>query len=152
MSNWLEPADFARVIRLAPLVSIDLILRDPDGLALLGYRTFEPAKGLWFVPGGRIGKNETLEQAFGRILTAETGLALPMSESRLLGVYEHFYDTNRFEQPGFGTHYVVNGRELRLDYRPAVTTDDQHSEVRWMRPQDILAAPDVHENTKAYFR
>ena len=152
MSNWLEPADFASVIRLAPLVSIDLILRDPDGMALLGYRTFQPAKGLWFVPGGRIGKNETLEQAFGRILLAETGLTLPMSASRLLGVYEHFYDTNRFEQPGFGTHYVVISRELRLDHRPAIRIDDQHSEVRWMRPQEILAAPDVHENTKAYFR
>ena len=152
MSNWLEPADFATVIRLAPLGSIDLVLRDPDGMALLGYRTFEPAKGLRFVPGGRIGKNETLVQAFGRILSAETGLDLPLSASRLLGVYDHFYDTNRFEQPGYGTHYVVIGRELRLDSRPDIRTDDQHSAMRWMTPADILAAPDVHENTKTYFR
>jgi len=46
----------------------------------------------------------------------------------------------------------VIARELRLDRRPDIKTDDQHSAMRWMRPDEILAAPDVHENTKAYFR
>lgn len=149
---WMVPADFAQVVRLTPLVSIDLILRDPQGQVLVGLRTNEPARGLWFVPGGRIEKEERLADAFARILAVETGLRLPMTQSRLLGVYEHFYDTNRFEVPGYGTHYVVIGRELQLDHRPAIKTDDQHSAMRWMHPQEILAAPDVHENTKAYFR
>jgi colanic acid biosynthesis protein WcaH len=149
---WMAPAEFAQVVRLTPLVSIDLILRDPEGKVLVGLRTNEPAKGLWFVPGGRIEKDERLADAFARILSVETGLSLPMARSRLMGGYEHFYDTNRFEQPGYGTHYVVIGRELRLDRRPGIKTDDQHSAVRWMSPEEILAAPDVHENTKAYFR
>ncbi len=149
---WMAPAEFAQVVRLTPLVSIDLILRDPDGKVLVVLRTNEPAKGLWFVPGGRIEKDERLADAFARILSVETGLSLPMARSRLLGVYEHFYDTNRFEAPGYGTHYVVIGRELRLDQRPDIKTDDQHSAVRWISPEEILAAPDVHENTKAYFR
>jgi hypothetical protein len=38
----------------APLVSFDLIIRDPDGRALLRLRTNDPAKGFYFVPGGRI--------------------------------------------------------------------------------------------------
>jgi colanic acid biosynthesis protein WcaH len=149
---WMAPAEFAQVVRLTPLVSIDLVLRDPEGKVLVGLRTHEPAKGVWFVPGGRIEKDERLADAFARILLVETGLALPMAQSRLLGVYEHFYETNRFEAAGYGTHYVVIGRELQLDHRPAIRTDDQHSEIRWMRPDEILAAPDVHENTKAYFR
>ena len=163
---WMAPAEFAQVVRLTPLVSIDLILRDSEGKVLVGLRTNEPAKGLWFVPGGRIEKDERLADVTARfegprpvfvddkarILSVETGLSLPMTQSRLLGVYEHLYDANRFEAPGYGTHYVVIARELRLDRRPDIKTDDQHSAMRWMRPDEILAAPDVHENTKAYFR
>ena len=149
---WMKPEEFCEVVRLTPLVSIDLILRDADDFVLVGQRTYEPAKSWWFVPGGRIEKNERLEDAFTRILSVETGLEHPLAASRLLGVYEHLYPTNRYQQPGYGTHYVVIGRELRLAQRPPIVTDDQHSGVKWMAIKDLLAAPDVHDNTKAYFR
>jgi colanic acid biosynthesis protein WcaH len=29
---------------------------------------------------------------------------------------------------------------------------DQHSDYRWLMPDEILARDDVHEYTKAYFR
>jgi len=144
--------DFAHVVRSTPLVSIDLVLRDPSGAVLVGLRTNEPAKGQWFVPGGRIAKNERLDEAFSRILFGETGLSLPRKAALLLGVYEHFYETNRFEEPGYGTHYVVLGYALELEARPDIKLDDQHSAIKWMGVPDILAASDVHENTKAYFR
>ena len=149
--HWLAPDVFAQVVRHTPLVAIDLILRDPDGAVLLGRRIYEPAKGFWFVPGGRIGKNETLDEAFARILKTETGLEQPRSQASLLGVYEHFYDTNRLEEPGYGTHYVVLGHELVLPSRPQIRTDDQHGEIRWMTPQALLADANVHPNSKAYF-
>src|SRR5580692_10716108 len=92
--HWLEPSVFAQVVRNTPLISIDLVLRDPMGAVLVGHRTFEPAKGYWFVPGGRIGKLETLDEAFARIITEETGIGVSRQDARLLGVYEHFYSTN----------------------------------------------------------
>ena len=151
-ASWIEPAVFASVVRHTPLVAIDLVLRDPLGAALLGLRTNRPAQGFWFVPGGRIGKDERLADAFARILDLETGLKNAHDQARLLGVYEHLYPDNRFGEPGYGTHYVVLGMELRLDTRPAIRTDDQHSETRWMMPEEILSRADVHQNTKAYFR
>ncbi|WP_338091415.1 NUDIX domain-containing protein [Sodalis ligni] len=54
------------------MVSIDLIIEDV-GEYLLGYRTNRPASGSWFVPGGRILKDENLETAFKRIISTETG-------------------------------------------------------------------------------
>jgi hypothetical protein len=42
---------------LAPLVSIDLIIRDNADRVLLGLRNNEPAKGYFFVPGGIILKD-----------------------------------------------------------------------------------------------
>jgi colanic acid biosynthesis protein WcaH len=48
----LSPDEFAQLVRIAPLVSIDVIVRDGQGSVLLGRRNFEPAKGSYFVPVG----------------------------------------------------------------------------------------------------
>ncbi len=60
---------FLAVVRDAPLVSIDLVLPDDVGRLLMGLRTNEPARGSWFVPGGRILKDEPLDEAIttGRV-------------------------------------------------------------------------------------
>jgi len=143
---------FAHVVRYAPLVSIDFIVTDSTQHVFLGLRRNEPAKGVFFVPGGVIRKDEPIGEAFGRILRAETGHEAPMSAARFLGVFEHFYPNNRFDDPGYGTHYVVLAYRLQLDRRPEIRLDDQHSEFRWMSAAELLATPNVHENTKAYFR
>jgi len=93
-----------------------------------------------------------IDDAFSRILYTETGLNLQRSSARFLGVYEHLYSVNRFCEPGYGTHYVVLGYDVTLQNRPDIQLDDQHSAIKWLPIPDLLAAPDVHENTKAYFR
>lgn len=148
----LTPEQFRSIVRLTPLVSIDLVIQDHAGQVLVGLRNNEPAKGTFFVPGGIIFKNEPIAKAFQRILKAETGLLQLISEARHIGLFEHFYSTNRFGEPGYGTHYIVNAFHLNLSQRPEIRVDDQHRDIRWMSPEDILKAPDVHENTKAYFR
>ncbi len=140
------------MVRLTPLVAIDLIVRSAEGRVLVGRRTFEPAKGSFFVPGGRITKNETLAAAFRRISQAELGVEKKLEQARFLGVYEHFYQTNNREQAGFGTHYITLAYELPLKVRLENLPTDQHGEYAWMTPEELLAAKDVHENTKAYFR
>ena len=66
--RFLSTDEFTFVVRNAPLVSFDIVIKDPDGNVLVGMRTNEPAKGKYFVPGGIIRKNETLADAFARIL------------------------------------------------------------------------------------
>ena len=56
-----------KIIDATPLISIDLIILNSNDEILLGKRNNRPAKGYWFVPGGRIRKNETLKQALSRI-------------------------------------------------------------------------------------
>ena len=150
--EWLPAEEFAQVIRLTPLVAIDLVVISQEGRVLLGRRTNEPAHGSLFVPGSRISKNECLAAAFRRITREELGKEVPLEQARLLGVYEHFYPTNRFKQPGYGTHYIVLAHELRLTLDPATLPKDQHGEYLWLLPHELLASAEVHENTKAYFR
>ncbi|MDD3763237.1 MAG: GDP-mannose mannosyl hydrolase [Nevskiales bacterium] len=151
MSGGPLPAqDYLQMIARMPLVSIDLIVRDPRQRILVGLRSNEPARGTWFVPGGAIRKNETLDHAFARITHAELGLSLARREARLLGVYEHLYSTNFAEVPGIGTHYVVLAHELQLPAMPALPRD-QHSDYRWMTEFELREHPQVHANTRAYF-
>jgi colanic acid biosynthesis protein WcaH len=147
-----DAEDFFVVVRSTPLISIDLVLRDPAGRILLGRRNNEPAKDTYFVPGGVVRKNERLDDAFRRLLAVETGLSGERRDAQFLGVNEHFYPTNRFGDPGFGTHYVVLGYRISLSERPNIRLDDQHSDYRWMSEAELLAHAEVHENTKAYFQ
>lgn len=153
MSTILDVDTFRTVVASAPLVSIDLIVRRSDGYVLLGQRINRPALGYWFVPGGRIRKNESLDQAFLRLTDEELGAPYPRSSAKLLGIYEHFYTDSVFgdfdQSPS--THYVVVGYELMLDDDLVSLPLQQHSGYRWLHTQDILNASDVHINTKAYF-
>ena len=148
----LEPGDFETVIRLTPLVAMDMIVRSPEGRVLVGRRTNEPSKGCFFVPGGRITKNETLAAAFRRISLAELGAEKRIEEARFLGAFEHFYPTNYLGRTGFGTHYVVLAYELTSPLDDALLPKDQHGEYAWQTEAELLNSPEVQENTKAYFR
>ncbi len=146
----LNDSDFLRIVDGTPLVSIDLILRNERGEILLGRRTNRPAQGLWFVPGGRIRKNERVREALLRISARELGVEI--SQAKLLGVFDHLYPDNFLGVPDISTHYVVLGMEAAWPAGASVQADDQHDEFKWWTTAEILASSDVHENTKAYFR
>ena len=149
----LTQIDFLDVVRLTPLVSIDLIVSDADGRILIGRRRNRPARDTWFVPGGRIHKDETLDAAFARIAEAELGIAnLARSAARFDGVFEHHYSDNFAGEPDVSTHYVVLAYALAVASTATIGQPDQHSQYLWLAPADLLARADVHENTKVYFR
>ena len=144
--HWLE------VIQRTPLVSIDLILRDEQGRVLLGLRSNRPAQNTWFVPGGVIRKNETLDQAYARIAKTELDLELSREQASFRGVYQHFYEDNFAGEPNIPTHYVVLAYEFTIQGLKPQGPLDQHRALRLCTPAQLLADETTHENTKAYFR
>ncbi|MBP8150801.1 MAG: GDP-mannose mannosyl hydrolase [Xylophilus sp.] len=149
----LDDATFRAVVEATPLVSIDLVVRRPDGQLLLGLRHNRPAQGFWFVPGGRIRKGETLDAAFERLTQAELGVKMARRDARLLGVYEHLYQDSVFgdgpQAPS--THYVVLGYEVPcVAELEASLPLEQHARFDWFDLAAVLALDSVHPNTKAY--
>lgn len=150
----LDADTFRLVVASTPLVAIDLVVDDGAGRFLLGLRKNRPAQGAWFVPGGRIHKNERLDAAWQRIVTAELGVSdagAKRETATLLGVFEHLY-ADGFGGPEASTHYVVLGyaftvRGLDLAALPSA----QHGEYRLATRDELLADPSVHANTRAYF-
>ena len=145
----LENDEFIRVVKNTPLVSLDLVIRSEDNKLLMGMRVNEPAAGSWFVPGGRIRKDESIEDAFLRITKAELGKSYSIDHARLLGAFTHKYRTNFAHIPGISTHYVVLAYELQVDVDQQQLPVEQHSEYCWLGKNDDLTR--VHPNTKAYF-
>ncbi|NVC63398.1 GDP-mannose mannosyl hydrolase [Vibrio sp. 05-20-BW147] len=142
---------FSQVIESTPLVSIDLVIEDEGGQILLGERLNRPAQGFWFVPGGRILKNEKLEDAFARLTKEELGKEFELSQAKLLGPYTHLYDDNVFGNE-FTTHYVAIAYKLiviRSDLN--LPMDVQHSRYRWCDKDELLISDNVHIHTKWYY-
>lgn len=141
-----------QIIDATPLVSIDLVIENPRGEVLLGLRSNRPAQGFWFVPGGRIRKNETLDAAFERISRTELGTALQRRDATLLGAYDHLYPDNFHATAGISTHYVVLGYRIPVPSGFEMKADDQHTDLRWWSRAALLDDAGVHPNTKAYFK
>ncbi len=72
-----------------PLVGVGVVLVDA-GRILLVQRGHEPSRGLWAVPGGTVGKGETLREAAAREALEETGLLVDVGDVVWAG--EHISD------------------------------------------------------------
>ena len=152
----LDDATFKTIIDSAPLISIDILLRK-DSKVLLGKRVNKPAQGYFFSTGGRINKNETIDNAMARIalneLNIELFFSIPprgvKSVPKFIGVFEHFYDDSIYEN--VSTHYVNLAYEYEVEEIPDLPAE-QHNEYRWFTIDELLASKQVHQYTKDYFR
>jgi colanic acid biosynthesis protein WcaH len=143
---------FKEVVKHTPLISIDFIFENPEGEILLGWRKNNPAKGFWFVPGGRILKNEKFEDAFRRIAKSEVGVNISIGDTSFLGIYEHIYPNENFaDDPSFDTHYIVLAYRYKLSEKLTTLPEEQHTDYWWATLDDIIEDPNIHENTKNYF-
>jgi len=143
----LDDINFKGVLNSAPLISIDLLVKN-QGKVLLGKRVNKPAKGYFFSPGGRIYKNELISDAMIRIAKDELNIELK-SNLEFIGVFEHFYNDSVFE--GISTHYVNLAYNLNVaDLLQPPTF--QHSVYRWFSIDELLNSSKVHNYVKNYFK
>ena len=143
----LDDQIFKTVVDSAPLVSIDILLKK-DNKFLLGRRVNKPAKGYFFSTGGRINKNESIDNAMARVALNELNIELK-SIPKFIGVFEHFYDDSIYKN--VSTHYVDIAYEYEVKETPDLLTE-QHSEYRWFSIDELLECKQVHKYTKDYFR
>ena len=147
-----EREHFVELLRGLPLVSVDLVLVRGGTEILLGLRTNRPAQGSWFVPGGRILKDEPRADALKRVAARELGIAnIAGLKPQLLGVFEHFYPDCFAGDIGVSTHYVVIAHRIDVPLGFEVPgCDNQHAELRWWPIAEAAANTDVHRYTRDY--
>lgn len=149
---FLDKKTFSIVIDKTPLVSIDLVVMNTKHEVLLGKRLNKPAQGYWFVPGGRIQKNEKLDVAFRRLTLNELGVEFSIEQSQLIGPFTHIYSDYVFGTD-VNTHYVAIAYKLVVDTEQLkLPIDDQHNQYQWFSSESLMSSNNVHLHTKWYFQ
>lgn len=112
-----------------------------EGNILLGKRKIEPAKGLWWIFGGKILPGESIEESAARNLQRELGLAIDDSRFIPLGTWCSVVWSRREQPPqDHGVHNVILPTFLALApaEKDSIRLDKDHSELQWIKPQDLL--------------
>ena len=122
-----------------PILCVDIVVVH-RGKFLMLKRTNEPAKNEWWFPGGRVFKNETLEDAAKRKLKEETGFVA--KNIKKLGVDETIFPRGPF---GGNTHTVNVVFYVGIDDISTCTLDAQSSESKWFDVVDESWNPYLKE-------
>ena len=114
-----------------PIPCVDVIIVS-DGKFLLAKRKNKPGLGKWCLPGGRVLKNETLNQAVTRIVKKETNLK-KFKIAKIITASEFFSRTSAF---GPSTHTISSVFLVIIASHQALRPDSQSSELCWFSKID----------------
>ena len=110
-----------------------VLVLDDAGRLLLGRRAIEPRLGLWDIPGGFCGPDETPEACAVRELWEETGCAIELTE-----FVAHLIDT--YGDEGDHTLNVLFTARI-VEGSPAAA--DDVAELRWFARDDLPPADEL---------
>ena len=133
---------YIEILRNMPIVTVDLIILDKKKENLLLFnRLNEPMKNIFYTPGGRVYKNETLDNAILRKTQEELCLSLSINDVKFLGHVEEFFTNSAFDN--VSSHCINFIYQYILD-SPILKLDLQHSEHKWFNINDVT----LHKNIK----
>ena len=129
---------YKQIMEVMPILCVDLVIMH-EGKYLLLKRKNEPAKGLWWVPGGRVRKGETIEKATLRKAKEEIGVQVRVIATA--GYYEDSWRASVFGK-GEGTavlSIVVLASPRSLKFR----IDEQSAAWKWSNqlPKRFVVKP-----------
>jgi colanic acid biosynthesis protein WcaH len=132
------PSDlYGKLVRDCVVCCVDCLLvrtsKEDKKECLLVLRSSEPAKGLWWLPGGRLLKGESFFAAAERKAKEETGLA-NVTCIQVLGVWNTFFPTSNWDtdtEKGTQTVNPIVLVELN-DVDADVRLDDTSEQVRFL--------------------
>ncbi len=132
---------FRGMLESFPMCCVDLVIAR-KGRVLLVKRSREPARGEWWIVGGRILKNETFEKAVIRKAREEAGLKVRVKNR--IGTYETFFRESPFPEARSGIH-TINVCFLAEPLKGEVRLDGNHSRFRWISRMEKGLQPYVRQ-------
>jgi len=125
---------YKEILENMPIVCVELVIVH-DGKVLLVKRKDEPAKDEWWLPGGRILKGETMEQAVSRKAKEEVGFEVEIIKQ--LGTYDEIFKEAPFGVKT-GLHSVCVEFLCRPKGKTAVKLDKTSKEYKWIESSEGL--------------
>lgn len=118
---------YNEILTNIPIVCVDGVLKNDKGEILFLKRDNEPAKGKWWFPGGRLLKNEKLEDAIVRKVKEETNIDVRVE--KYLGYTETIFETGPFDIPVHTVNFTYELSILSND----ISIDHLHSDFIWTK-------------------
>ena len=147
--NYLDNEEWKFCVNRLPIIAIDLIIKNKYSEILMGRRLNNPAKDSFFVPGGRILKNEKIEDAIERISNDEISKTYKIKDASFINYFEHFYPNSIWEDKNISTHYIVLAFSIRTKI-DEFNLKNQHSEFKWISCKN-KSLYNIHEYSNQYF-
>ena len=147
MHDNISSGVYSEIHRLMPIICVDCVVGH-EGKILLVRRKREPVKDHWWFPGGRLIKNERLEQAVKRIVKCETGIDI--QPPIYLGHDQTEFIMDPFDH-GEGTHTVnfVYASNISHMAMMRVVLDDDHIAHSMFTFSEIYAS-NMHPYVKRF--
>ncbi len=130
IQHKINNTEYKKIIENIPICCVDVVICHSDKI-LLVYRNTEPAKNEWWFPGGRVYKNEKLEDAAIRKAYEEVGIKVQIV--KMIGVYETLFNKGPFDDLKSGVHTV----NIYFLVKPTsenfkIKIDNTSSDYRWI--------------------
>lgn len=151
MQNPILPlATYRKILDITPVCTVDvLFFNSTKTKTLLFKRENDPLKGVYFSMGGRLGKNETLEDCAVRQAFKETGISIKKSKLTFGGVQEEIHPNSIFKNVSYHAVDTFYGYILKNE---SVKLDSQHSDSKWFSVTDKTLHPFIKAKISALFK
>ncbi len=123
---FIPKKDFMKIQDLMPICTTDLLITN-NGKYLIVKRKQKPALGKWWIPGGRILKNETIKESALRKARQEVGLKCEFV--KILGAYDTIFD----DGPNGVPIHAVNILCKLKSQENKINLDKNHSKYKWVK-------------------
>jgi ADP-ribose pyrophosphatase YjhB (NUDIX family) len=128
---------YDEILKTMPILCVDVVLIR-DKKVLLMFRKNEPAKDTWWFPGGRVFKNETLEETIIRKLKEEVNIE-NFSIYNQLTITETDFETGPRNIPV----HTINVTFLISSFEGDILIDKTHSDYQWFSEKQNNFHPEV---------
>lgn len=125
---------YTQILQVMPIPCVDLVVRRGERF-LLVRRAHEPARGQWWLPGGRIHKGELSVVAAARKLRHEVGLGCRVGT--LVHAEETIFQTG---PAGIPAHTLNVCFAAEADPEATLSLDGDHLGHGWFLARDLVGA------------
>jgi ADP-ribose pyrophosphatase YjhB (NUDIX family) len=142
----LSQAEFDAIYAKVPRLTVEIIVKEPDGAIYLTKRAIEPCRGQWHLPGGTVRFGEPVEEAVKRIAHRELEILVTESVNKGYIEYPSHY-LHDMDHPVGIVFEVVH-------YENIIKPNSEASSGAWFHqlPENMHADQDVFLLTNGYLK